>query len=206
MDQKILQLLNYASTNDKAYNGAEYEGGYHTLKIKDILIKGQRNPEIRFKNLNFDFTNKTVLDIGSNQGGMLFEIQGFIKEGIGLDIDKNLVNVSNKITKFCRYDNLSFYVFDVETENLEIIKSFFNNDIDVIFLLSVCMWINNWKDVIKWCYENSMYCFFETNGKQKVQEEQLSFLKSLYRQVTVVNETSDDDPGQKKRISVWCKK
>lgn len=204
--KKIKNLLQYTTTSGKHYNGAEYEGGYHTLTVQGKTITGQRLPSFRLEDLDYDFSNKTVLDIGSNQGGMLFEIQKEIKQGIGIDFDHRLVNVANRISDVENYENLNFYVFDLKNEDFNLINNFSNDKIDVVFLLAVCMWIPNWKSLIKWVYDNSNVCLFETNGKKNQQEEQISYLKNLYKTVTVIKESSDDDLKQKKRITLWCEK
>ena len=69
----VVPYLKFHS-NTRHWKGKGYETGYHSLKIGDITLKGQRNPEKRLSNVNYDFTNKRVLDLGCNRGGMLFEI------------------------------------------------------------------------------------------------------------------------------------
>lgn len=203
---KIKNLLTYTITSGKAYNGGKYEGGYHTLTIQGETIQGQRLPSYRYEKINYDFTGKTVLDIGSNQGGMLYEIQSKIKQGIGVDFDHRLVNVANRISSAQDYNNLNFYVFNLDKEDYNLLNNFADDKIDVIFLLSVCMWIKDWKSLVKWVYENSNHCLFETNGKKEQQQEQIDFLKSLYKDVTITHNQSLDDNSQKKRMTVWCSK
>lgn len=206
MINKIKNLLQYTTTSGKAYNGGAFEGGYHTLNVLGESIQGQRKPSYRYEHINYDFTGKTVLDIGSNQGGMLYEIQSKIKQGIGIDFDHRLVNVANRISDAHNYNNLSFYVFNLDKEDYNLLNNFADNKIDVIFLLSVCMWIKDWRSLVRWVHANSSHCLFETNGKKDQQQEQIDFLKSLYKEVRITHETSDDDPGQKKRKTVWCSK
>lgn len=206
MINKIKNLLQYTATSGKAYNGGAFEGSYHTLNILGETIKGQRMPSYRYEGIDYDFTGKTVLDIGSNQGGMLYEIQSKVKQGIGVDFDHRLVNVANRISDAHNYNNLSFYVFNLDKEDYNLLNNFADEKIDAIFLLSVCMWIKDSKSLVHWVYENSTHCLFETNGKKEQQQEQIDFLRSLYSDVTITHDTSDDDPGQKKRKTVWCTK
>jgi len=203
---KIKNLLQYTITSGRQYNGGEYEGGYHTLEIQGKTIEGQRKPSYRLEKVNYDFTGKTVLDIGANQGGMLFELQNKLKQGVGVDFDHRLMNVANRIARAEKYNNLGFYVFDAEKENHDLLNNFVDQKIDVVFLLAVCMWIENWQDLVKWVHANSSYCLFETNGKKHDQQAQLDLLNALYTNVTVLRESSEDDPKQKKRITVWCEK
>jgi SAM-dependent methyltransferase len=203
---KIKTLLQYTITSGSIYNGRNHVYGYHTQTIDGEVLSGQRNPNIRLSKLNYDFTNKSVLDIGSNQGGMLFEIADKISYGMGIDYDKRLVNVSNRISKHNNY-NIDFYNFDLASEDFNLINDLSRVEkFDTIFLLAVCMWIPTWKDLIKWVHKNSNNCLFETNGKKQQQQDQIDFLKQTYSSVTMLAEQSDDDPDQKKRKLLWCTK
>jgi len=201
---KIKNLLTYTVTSGKSYNGRHHETGYHTLNINGTVLPGQRNPGQRLSTVKYDFTNKSVLDIGSNQGGMLFEIANKIKYGIGIDFDPRLVNVANRISKTNNY-NIDFYNFDLSKEDFNLINSFSReNKIDVVFLLAVCMWIPSWRELVTWVSKNSSHCLFESNGKSKQQQEQIDFLNKTFRTVEILAETSEDDPKQKKRKLLWC--
>ena len=201
---KIKNLLQYTRTSGKAYNGDKYEGGYHTLTLHNEVIQGQRNPSQRLEGIPYNFNGKTVLDIGCNQGGMLFALQDNIKDGVGIDFDHRLINVANRIRSSHKYNNLNFYVFNLEKENFDLISNFSDNKIDIIFLLSVCMWINNWKELCTWCSKNAKSCLFETNGKKLQQDEQLVLLRSLYKSVTLIRDKSIDDQSQTKRRLYFC--
>lgn len=201
---KIKNLLTYTVTSGKSYNGRNHETGYHTLNINGTVLKGQRQPGMRLETVNYDFTNKTVLDIGSNQGGMLFEIANKIKYGIGIDFDPRLVNVANRISNTNNY-NIDFYNFDLSKEDFNLINSLCRESkIDVVFLLAVCMWIPTWKELVTWVSKNSSHCLFETNGKSKQQSEQIDYLNKTFRSVEMLAESSEDDPKQKKRKLLWC--
>lgn len=202
--EKIKNLLTYTVTSGKSYNGRHHETGYHTLKINGQVLPGQRNPGQRLSTVKYDFTNKVVLDIGSNQGGMLFEIADKIKYGIGIDFDPRLVNVANRISNTNKY-NIDFYNFNLDKEDFNLINNLNReNNIDVVFLLAVCMWIKPWKELVVWVKQNSNYCLFETNGKSKQQAEQIDYLNKTFRSVEILAESSQDDPKQKKRKLLWC--
>jgi hypothetical protein len=51
------------------------------------LIRGQLE---RLSKVPFDFSRKSVLDIGSNQGGMLINLGDKLKWGVGIDGDSRL--------------------------------------------------------------------------------------------------------------------
>lgn len=202
--EKIKKLLLYTTNSKTSYNGQLYEYGYHTLKIDNSTLKGQRNPAQRLENLPYDFTNKVILDIGSNQGGMLFEIADKIKEGVGIDFNPKLVNAANRISNYKNLSHINFYHFDLNTEDFDLIRCFTNYDkFDVVFLLSVCMWIDHWKDLINWISKNSKVIIFETNGNKKQQREQIVELEKYFK-ISVINESSEDDPKQKNRKLLLC--
>jgi len=204
---KIINLLNYSKRSDVSYGGKKYEVGYHSFKMGDHCLKGQRDPSIRFKKVKYDFDNKTVLDIGCNQGGMLFKISDRIKCGVGVDYDSRMINVANKIKSYTQSFNLFFYTFDLENENLEIINDLLGDDtVDICFLLSVCKWLKNWKEVIDYVYRISGNLLFESNGSVSQQEDQIKYLHMKYPSVELLSHLSDDDIGQKKRKLYLCSK
>ncbi len=203
---KIINLLNYTKKSGATYSGELYNSGYHTLNLGGKILSGQRNPGERFKNIPYDFNGKSVLDIGSNQGGMLHSIADIISYGVGIDYDSKMINVSNRIKSFSSNNNLDFYTFDLEKENLNYIRDFIISEtVDICFLLSVCMWLNNWRDLIKFCCSISKNLLFESNGSDSQQKEQIDFLYKVYKNVQLINETSDDDLRQKKRKLFLCK-
>src|SRR5205807_2432467 len=80
--QQILNLINYAKTSGTVYDGRKFPAGYLSLDINGLRLRGQRNPKDRLGLVPFDFSDKTVLDIGCNQGGMLFSLAGRIRRGV----------------------------------------------------------------------------------------------------------------------------
>jgi hypothetical protein len=74
---------------------------------------------------------------------------------------------------------------------------------DICFLLSVCMWLNNWQQVIDFAQSRSHSMLFETNGTPLQQDQQLEYLKSKYAVVNMLSESSEDDPIQKFRKLVY---
>lgn len=204
--KKILNLLAYTKNNTVTYNAKDYPSGYHTLKIDGHTFGGQRDPAQRLEGVPFDFDGATALDLGCNQGGMLLSIADHIKSGVGVDFDYKMVNAANRIRAHKRLVNLNYYVFDLEKENLELLKNFFcGKNVDIVFLLSVCMWIKNWESVIDFARSISNFLLFESNGSPEQQLEQEAYLRSGYAGVTLVREASTDDPGQQRRRLFLCR-
>jgi len=203
--KRVMNLLSYTRKSGVSYSGGKFNTGYHSFNIKGYEFAGQRNPKLRFENLPFSLKGFSVLDIGCNQGGMLHAFSDEIKFGVGIDYDARMINAANKIKSYTETNNLDFYIFNLESENLEYINDFLPEEkVDVTFLLSICMWIENWKEVIQFAHKISKKLIFESNGKPEQQEEQIEFLESTYKNVDLINEKSDDDSSQKNRKLFVC--
>jgi 2-polyprenyl-3-methyl-5-hydroxy-6-metoxy-1,4-benzoquinol methylase len=203
---RVVNLLNYTKTSQSAYSGEKFPAGYHTIELPGLNLPGQRDPKERIRLIPFDFAGKTVLDIGCNQGGMLFALPSEIRHGVGIDYDHRLVNAANKVRSHSKIPNLDFYVFNLEKEDLNLIRDFLPAEkMDVAFLLAVCMWIENWRDVVRFASKVCDAMLFEANGKPEQQQEQVDFLKAIYTNVQLLQEQSLDDPLQKKRKLYWCR-
>ena len=202
-EEKVIEVLKYTTTDKKAYSAEEYSVGYHTIELNGQKIRGQRDMSIRFENIKYDFNNKNVLDIGCNQGGMLMHIHNEIQNGYGIDYNPKLINGANRLKDYKDYKNLNFYVFNLEEENLNLIKNFYSEKIDIVFLLSICMWIDNWKDVISFASSIAQDMLFESNGTESQQFEQIEFLKKVYKSVNLIDNFSRDD-FQKNRQLLLC--
>lgn len=203
---QIRNLLNYTKTNGTDYSGDKCPAGYHTIEICGRLLEGRRKPAERLKSVSVSFAGKTVLDIGSNQGGMLFQVPD-VKWGVGIDYDPHMINVANRIKAFKRLANLDFYVFDLEKDPLDLIEDFLPEPkVDVVFLLAVCGWLRNWREVISWCARRSGAMLFEsTPGPTESQESQIEYLQKIYgSNLVLLAERSEDDPSFKNRQLFYC--
>lgn len=209
-DFRLIQtsnLLNYSKTSGSFYAASNFPAGYHTLNILGQELKGRRNPKQRLEQAGFDFNNKSVLDIGSNQGGMLFQIKNEIKWGVGIDYDHRMTNVANKITQVESIQNIDFFSFNLENEPLDLINDFLpEKKVDIVFLLAVCRWIKNWREVIDFCAKISDTMLIETNGSDEQQSEQRSYFEKLYSSITPISKNSNDDPERDDRKLYLCKK
>lgn len=205
MKENLKNILRYTKINGSGYQGKKFDTGYHTLEIDGEIFQGQRNPKERLLNVPYDFNNKTVLDIGSNQGGMLFSIKDKISKGIGVDYDYRLVNSANALSNYYSSNQIQFYVHNLDQDPLTLLEDYNESKkYDIVFLLSVCMWIKSWKELILWVSKNSTHCLFETNGDKKQQAEQLTEIKKYYKNVDLINEKSLDDPKQHNRKLFLC--
>jgi 2-polyprenyl-3-methyl-5-hydroxy-6-metoxy-1,4-benzoquinol methylase len=181
--KKALQVIEYIKLNKNSYTGRNYQSGYHSIVLDGKLYDGARNNVNRISQVKgFDFLNKVVLDIGCNMGGMLYSMADKIKYGVGIDFDKKCINAANIVRDLNVVRNLNFYVFDLDNEDLNFIKNFIMEDkIDICLFLAVSQHIKRWKEVIQFCFENSDYLLFESNGKLHCQDAQINFIKELYK-------------------------
>lgn len=197
LDQ-IKNLLNYAKTSGSIYNAQEFPAGYHTIKVGSLNLKGQRDLDERYSRIPINFTGKTVLDLGCNQGGMLLHNADKIKWGVGIDYDRRLVNAANKIRSYTKNHHIEFYTFDLIRDDLEIIKDLMPSEkVDITFLLAVCIYLPNWKQVINIANTISDNLLYEANGRPEQQEEQMAYLRSYYSVVEPLSDQSDDRHARK---------
>ncbi len=202
---RVTNVLAYGRTGEASYSGNLYPAGYHTLELNGRSLPGQRNPSWRLDRAPIDFRGKTILDVGCNQGGMLFALHDRIKWGVGIDFDPKLINAANLISRVNGSDRCDFYVFDLENDPLDLIEDFLPEmRVDVVLLLSVCMWIANWRAVINYARGISDAMLFETNGSVEQQRDQEDFLKSSYSRVDLLAAKSEDDPRKKERRLLFC--
>ena len=120
----------------------------------------------------------------------IWEIADQIKYGIGVDNNYELINCANRLSSHFKKQNLSFYTYDVqvETKNLNRMLTFLPfNKPNIIFLLAVCQWVNNWKELLSWCFQNSKHLMFEDNGNKQQQLEHQRLLDQLYGSENIVD-------------------
>jgi SAM-dependent methyltransferase len=202
---RIRNILNYTKRSGSVYAAEEYPAGYHSVVIGDARLPGQRDPSFRLDKVPVSFHGKTVLDIGCNQGGMLFAIADRIKWGVGIDYDARMVNAATRISVAKQMSHLRFYVMNVEQEPLERIEDILpEGQVDMVFLLAVCMWIKNWREVIAYAASLAPAMVFESNGTAQQQSEQEEELRRIYRRVEQLTEASTDDIKQRARKLFYC--
>ena len=117
--------------------------------------------------------------------------------GVGFDINSDLVNCANRMAVHFKKRNLSFYTYDVDAVDIhppaevgayggfERMLDFLPyKHPDIIFLLAVCQWVKNWKELLIWCSKTAPCLFFEDNGNREQQRQHREVLADLYTNVT----------------------
>jgi Methyltransferase domain len=198
--RQIQNVLDFTKTSNSHYSAEQFPAGYHTINVNGRQLPGQRDPSKRLASVPIDFHGKSVLDLGCNQGGMIHQIRSQIKWGVGIDYDPRMINAANRIKSANASENISFYIVDLQNDPLELIGDFMpDRKADICFLLSVCMWLKNWQQVIDFAHSKSNAMLFETNGSPLQQDQQINYLKTKYSVASMFSEISDDDPIQKNR-------
>jgi acetyltransferase-like isoleucine patch superfamily enzyme/2-polyprenyl-3-methyl-5-hydroxy-6-metoxy-1,4-benzoquinol methylase/predicted Ser/Thr protein kinase len=135
--------------------------------------------------------NKTVLDIGSNIGGIAFEIFKMCpKKIVCLEYDKNKVDISNLIVKIHNFNNIFFYQKDVETDSF---MSDFTDAFDVVFCLSLIAHLREKEEFLKKVYKicNDFF-FLEGNSSTNSQDMVNLLLKIGFKKVHFIGYSNDD--------------
>ena len=203
--QSMLNVLDYTKTNKKWYDDKELFAGYHTVSILGEEFKGQREPKKRIAKIDYDFTNKRVLDVGCSNGGLLHALADKLKLGVGVDFNSKCVNAANALKAINHIDNIHFYSFDLDKENLSMLPNYiFGEPVDVCFFFNISLWVKRWKQVFTLCSELTTTMLFEAHGSDEQQNEQMNFVKSVYGSIRLLSEQSDDDPTYSKRKMYIC--
>lgn len=203
--ESVLRILDSTKSNKSWFNDKGLVAGYHSVSIDGEYFPGQRDSARRLEKLPIDFSGKKVLDIGCSNGGLLHQLSSDIALGVGLDFNARCINAANVLKAANGVSNLHFYCFDLDKEDLTLIRSFlFGQRVDVCFILNISLWVKRWKDVVRMCSGMSDTLVFEAHGTEVQQSAQRQFIESIYRKVQLVSEQSDDDPTYSKRSMYVC--
>lgn len=201
----VLRVLDEVRRSGRAYSGHMFLVGYHSLQLGNYYLRGQRECKTRLSEVPFDFAQKVVVDLGCNSGGMLHALAPSIDTGFGFDFNPKCINAARSIQALNGSNNLHFLNFDLDKDDLTVIPALcLNRRVDICFLLSVCMWIDRWREVIHAAARLADAMLFETNGSAQQQREQVAELRRCYGTVRELAESSPDDLLQGARKLLLC--
>lgn len=122
------EIYKIISSDQKTF---DYGNGYFYQSCEKIGITGLRQTKKRVDTLNLkDFTKgKRILDIGTNTGFLLFQIDNNFDSCDGIDWNPVLINVANKVKNYLKINNIYFYCENFLNFN-------FNQNYDVILSLA----------------------------------------------------------------------
>jgi|TARA_B100001964_G_scaffold157053_1_gene172493 ubiquinone/menaquinone biosynthesis C-methylase UbiE len=114
---------------DKTY---DYGEGYFYQSLEKINLSGLRSSEKRIS--QYDIANEIngseILDVGSNYGFILFQLENVYKSATGIEYNQKLVRVALKIKSYLKRENIFFIQADFLDHNFE------NNNFNFIFSLA----------------------------------------------------------------------
>lgn len=170
---------------------------YNTFDMPYLKVDhkiAQRNIKSRLKKFGVSkkmISGKKVLDIGSNIGGILFELFKMQPaKAVGLEYDKEKIDISKLITKIHAYENIDFYQMDIESSSF--IEDF-SQKYDIIFCLAI---IEHLRD--KEVFINKLaricdgYLFFEGNNGTDIKKVKDSLENAGFGMVNYIG-LSDDE-------------
>ena len=199
-DQIIEQIL--TTRNYTMYNGwenARTDYGYHSFNLPGIEIKAQRTPSMRIEEFkkHISFDNKVVVDIGCNVGGMLFHLPS-IKKGYGFDYDEKCISAAKNISKILERDNLEFNTIDLDKVAHNTLDNYFQEKVDVVFLLSINKWIKSHKDLYRYFIESGADIIIELNNNRKDQKQLNVFREYGLEPELIIQGSPDDNTPENK--------
>lgn len=102
----------------------------------------QRDAKTRIEQFNLsssEWKDKRVLDLGCNNGAMLFHLTNYgIADGLGIEYDMDKVNVAQEINEFVGVDHLRFQQGDIDALEAESIGTF-----DIVMALAIEAHVND---------------------------------------------------------------
>ena len=172
------------------HNSLEF--GYHSFQIGNLKITAQRNPVERLNNIRkyIDFTDKTVIDLGCNVGGMILHLNE-IRRGLGFDYDKKAIKVANKLSNIFQ-SQCTFQSADLNRFSFSRIPSNVDFSETIIFLFSLGSWIKNWRRLYKKAHLTGSLIVLEVNNPIEG-AAQIKFFKELGRSLILISNKSKDD-------------
>ncbi|MBT4669229.1 MAG: class I SAM-dependent methyltransferase [Candidatus Ruthia sp.] len=113
------RLENIRHAINEHYQSYDYGNGYYYQSMKALNISGYRNTEERIEqlDLNNKVKGKSILDIGSNTGFVLLSVADDIKDGVGVELNKYLVETSNEAKNYLGVTNVEFIPASFEDYN-----------------------------------------------------------------------------------------
>ena len=98
----------------------DYGEGYFYQSLSKINLRGLRNTIFRKKELKLEkiSQDKNILDIGTNTGFLLMEMENNFSEALGIDHNPSLIKIANIVKNFLKIQNISFEcksIYDLET-------------------------------------------------------------------------------------------
>ncbi len=198
------------------YNGwtinKTLEGGYNSFEVFNLNISGQRNNKVRIQEISKYVTleNTKIIDFGCNTGGLMFHIKN-PKFVLGVDFDKHSIKACNYIHKLLikedssLKDKYKFLCKDLNNVNYNFIDNYIPNKADIIFLMSLGSWINNWRNLYEYSLTKGKQIILEVNNAKEGKEQLDFFYENNKKIQKIIDNSKDDTTGNNKRSTYLIK-
>ena len=126
--KKIRSKILKKSKEIKTYN---YNSYYFYQSLSSINLKGLRDSKSRVNRLKLNnfIENKNILDIGTNIGSIIFELNEIYNHATGIEYSENLIDIANILKSYLKKSKTEFICADFLTHN-------FKNKFDIILSLA----------------------------------------------------------------------
>lgn len=146
-----LSLLQQLSDSSRSF---KKKSSRHSLKSQGLIYSSfaigdyyvprelaQRDAKMRIEQFGLsasDWKDKQVLDLGCNNGAMLFHLTNYgIASGLGIEYDTDKVDVAQEISEFVGVNHLRFQQGDIDTIDAEVLGTF-----DIVMALAIEAHVN----------------------------------------------------------------
>ena len=179
--------------------------GRHTLRTPDVMYcsfhtenfsvehgEAQRNASMRIARFGLKARNlrrKTVLDLGSNAGAMLFEMSNMgIRSGLGVEFDEDKVQLSREIAALSNLSQLRFEQGDIDMLEADDLGRF-----DIVLALAIESHVLNPEKLYRLLGDvtKRILCF-EGNGGADTEKITSNLLANGFRKVKYIGFCDDD--------------
>lgn len=199
IEQGFKEQLRLASTTFQTHrrrHTCRAQRIYGSFALPHLTVtksEAQRDSARRLDNFRIQddaLRGNTVLDLGSNIGGMVFELQK-LKPGrcVGVEFDLDKVELATKVAAYNGLNNLSFVHANIDKLNIESVGGPF----DVVFCLAIEAHIKKRRRLYRLLSQATRETlYFEGNATTDIAEVRTYLLENGFRSVEHLG-VSDDD-------------
>ncbi|MDC3053327.1 class I SAM-dependent methyltransferase [Candidatus Pelagibacter sp.] len=120
---KNRNIRNYLTSTYKKKNNQffDYGVGYFYQSSNKLGIRGLRDSLYRKKIIDIDnlTKGKKILDIGTNSGFLLLELENNFDYALGIDYNPQLIEIANKSKEYLEIKNIDFKVQNFEKDTIK---------------------------------------------------------------------------------------
>ncbi len=184
---------------------------YSSFELPYFSVKpdeSQRDSEVRFEHFGIrkeDLCGKSILDLGSNIGGVLFTAQQYKPlMSFGIEYDAEKTEIAKKLTAYNGLSNVNFIQADIDRLNASSLPGPF----DVVFCLAVEAHVKKHKRFFKLLSQVSNgVLYFEGNAKTDSEKVKTTLIREGFGEVRILGVATDDCiPGNNNRPLILARK